>query len=128
MSDTNEFITALFTDDPDNEESYYRTNLELDGEKLLWWEVLKAALEDYKENVNANKSVDRLKFIEAFDWFYNEHQSSYIGSYENICDMFAIDAFYLRKYLILWTKTNYDREKISKGRRPEIEYLNLQEI
>lgn len=120
-------LSSFFSDDPENSNSYYNNNIELDGEHLLWWEVLKSAFEDYTFNINSSKTADKIKFNDAFDWFFNEHKSNYMGSFENVCDMFNMDPFYIRKYVIQWTKLTYNKDKKILGPKQPV-YLDIRSI
>lgn len=69
----------------------------------LWIEVLKLAIEDYQKLFKNKKTIE---FQEVYNWFFNNGDKMYLGSFNNVCDMLSINNKKLLKFLINWTREN----------------------
>lgn len=115
--DVETVITRLFSsDDPVDQQSYFSAESECSSEQHLWWEVLRSAIEDYQHFIGSPRTIDKYRFKEVFDWFFNPlmEEDSYIGSFENVCSIFNIEPSYIRKAMVIWTKQNYHKG-LSRG-------------
>jgi hypothetical protein len=63
--------------------------------------VLEDAIGCFQNFVCATTTDRRNGFLEAEKWF-NEEESEWIFSFENICDVLRLDPQYLRQELISW--------------------------
>ncbi len=104
MDDATLISHLLQTSDPHDAVLFYAQcgNHNLLEEHELWFHVLLTGIQDYKAQLNEPGGVEII-----FDWFFNEHEDIYMGSFENICDMLDISAGALRRELINYTRANY---------------------
>ncbi len=73
----------------------------LEGEKLLFFTILKQAIDDYMGYVNAVRRRGQRKFREAEEWIDREDRTS-LFSFENVCAALDIDPDYMRQGLHRW--------------------------
>lgn len=72
-----------------------------DGERRLMVAILEDAVDVYRKQAGARDRKRRQLFEDAEAWIESS-DTSWIFSYENICDVLGIDAAYLRKGLRVW--------------------------
>ena len=65
--------------------------------------VLEDAIGCFQNFVCAKDKRQKKWFLEAEEWF-NEEESEWIFSFENICDVLRLDPQYLRQGLISWKR------------------------
>jgi hypothetical protein len=78
-----------------------RRKASADGERRLMVAILEDAVDVYRKQAGARDRKRRQLFEDAEAWIESS-DTSWIFSYENICDVLGIDATYLRKGLRLW--------------------------
>jgi hypothetical protein len=104
--------SLLQNEDPSDTTEFLknRVSKELSEEQSLWLDVMTVALWDYKDNLNARDTGGRNLFIEVFDWVFNTPEdSTYLGTYENICIHLDIHPSVFRSKLIKYTKQYYSK-------------------
>ncbi len=74
-----------------------------DGERRLMVAILEDAVDVYRKQAGARDRKRRQLFDDAEEWIESTDRS-WIFSYENICDVLAIDAGYLRNGLRVWKR------------------------
>ncbi len=79
----------------------YQRRFNLDPERGLMLAVLQDAIVCYQEHLTATCKRKRLLFEEAEEWLFNS-DSSYLFSFENICEALGFEAQYLRHGLVRW--------------------------
>src|ERR1041384_4711921 len=79
----------------------YQRRFNLDPERGLMLAVLQDAIVCYQEHLTATCKRKRLLFEEAEEWLFNT-DSSYLFSFENICEALGFEAQYLRHALVRW--------------------------
>ncbi len=97
----------LQNEDPSDTTEFLKNRIsnELTEEQLLWLDVMTVALWDYKDNLNAKDASGSNLFNEVFDWAFNKQEdSTYLGTFENICIHLDINPSVLRSRLIKYTK------------------------
>lgn len=107
--DVHEFLQKiLFSNDvTDTEHFTQKRSLVFESpDHRMRFRILEEAFDDYTKNIAQEKNAQKRLFAEVFDWFFNEHNSSWPCSFVTICQLFDLDPGYIRKGIILWTK-NY---------------------
>jgi hypothetical protein len=97
-------IQELFQPDTLLPSQYFdrlRRRASLDGERRLMVAILEDAVDVYRKQAGARDRKRRQLFEDAEAWLESS-DTSWIFSYENICDVLGIDAGYLRKGLRAW--------------------------
>jgi hypothetical protein len=72
-----------------------------DGERRLMVAILEDAVDVYRKQAGARDRKRRQLFEDAEEWIESD-DTSWLYSYQNICDVLGIDAGYLRKGLRVW--------------------------
>lgn len=111
VTDVHEFLEKiLFTNDVTDGDTFLRSRLSNveSPEQEMFFSILEEACWDFTSNISSKKSAQRKLFQEVLDWFFNEHNSSWEGSFEKICEMFDINCNYFRKGIILWVKRKFN--------------------
>lgn len=72
-----------------------------DGERRLMVAILEDAVDVYRKQAGARDRKRRQLFEDAEEWIESD-DTSWLFSYQNICDVLGIDAGYLRKGLRVW--------------------------
>jgi hypothetical protein len=101
-----EALAALFQPDtvaPAEYLTIYKRRPGLEPEKKLMLAVLTDAIGCFQNFVCATDKRQKKWFLEAEEWF-NEEESEWIFSFENICDVLRLDPQYLRQGLISWKR------------------------
>ncbi len=108
----------VFVDPTDSEslERQFKKNTR-EAEEGLMLAVLKDAIEYFQEYVLAKDEKGKELFQEAEEWIL-EKNSDGIFSFENICEVLALDPDYIRQGLLRW------KEAKRKG-RPEAKIFSL---
>lgn len=106
----NNLATLIFSNDPSTEQLYYANNAgsitdESSGEIRLWRQLLIEGLSDYLQFINSPNH--KRKFYSAFDWFFNEEDPSWLGSFTTVCYTLNLEPSYVRRILVKWTKEHY---------------------
>ena len=99
-----EALAALFQPDTVAPAEYfkiYERKPGLEPEKKLMLAVLEDAIGCFQNFVCATDNRRKKCFLEAEEWF-NEEESEWIFSFENICDVLRLDLQCLRQGLISW--------------------------
>jgi hypothetical protein len=99
-----EALAALFQPDTVAPAEYlkiYERKPGLEPETKLMLAVLEDAIGCFQNFVCATDNRQKKWFLEAEEWF-NEEESEWIFSFENICDVLRLDPQYLRQGLISW--------------------------
>lgn len=78
-----------------------RRRASADGERRLMVAILEDAVDVYRKQAGARDRKRRQLFEDAESWI-ESGDTSWIFSYENICDVLGVDAGYLRKGLRMW--------------------------
>ena len=105
-SGAEEALAALFQPDTVAPAEYfkiYERKPGLEPEKTLMLAVLEDAIGCFQNFVCATDKRQKKWFLEAEEWF-NEEESEWIFSFENICDVLRLDPQYLRQGLISWKR------------------------
>ncbi len=74
------------------------------NERRLWLAVFKEAILEYNHYLVRNRKP---KLIKLIDWFFNQHNSRWLGSLENICFELDFDVVKVRRYIIDLTKAAF---------------------
>jgi hypothetical protein len=83
-----------------------------DGERRLMVAILEDAVDVYRKQAGARDRKRRQLFEDAEAWIECA-DTSWIFSYQNICDVLGIDAAYLRKGLRAWkARAGGDRGRV----------------
>jgi len=83
-----------------------------DGERRLMVAILEDAVDVYRKQAGARDRKRRQLFEDAEAWIESP-DTTWIFSYQNICDVLGIDAAYLRKGLRVWkAKAGGDRGRV----------------
>jgi hypothetical protein len=89
-----------------------RRRASADGERRLMVAILEDAVDVYRKQAGARDRKRRQLFDDAEAWIESS-DTSWIFSYQNICDVLGIDATYLRKGLRAWkAKVGGDRGRV----------------
>jgi len=97
-------VQELFQPDTLMPSQYFdriRRRASADGERRLMVAILEDAVDVYRKQAGARDRKRRQLFEDAESWI-ESGDTSWIFSYENICDVLGIDAGYLRKGLRVW--------------------------
>jgi hypothetical protein len=78
-----------------------RRKASVDGERRLMVAILEDAVDVYRKQAAARDRKRRQLFDDAEAWIESA-DTSWIFSYENICDVLGIDSAYLRNGLRAW--------------------------
>jgi hypothetical protein len=78
-----------------------RRRASADGERRLMVAILEDAVDVYRKQAGARDRKRRQLFEDAEAWIEST-DTSWIFSYQNICDVLGIDGQYLRKGLRAW--------------------------
>lgn len=73
-------------------------------EKVLMLALLEDAIVCFQDNFGTDDRRKRALFEDAEQWIL-DRDSSYIFSFENICEVLGLDAGYLREGLMRWKTT-----------------------
>jgi hypothetical protein len=84
-------------------------------EKVLMLALLEDAIVCFQDNFGSDDKRKRALFEDAEEWIL-ERNSSYIFSFENICDVLGLDAGYLREGLMRW-KSTHSRAQMKEQRK-----------
>ncbi len=104
--------SLLQNEDPSDTTEFFKNRIskELSEEQLLWLDVMTVALWDYKDSLNAKDTGSCNLFNEVFNWVFNKQEdSTYLGTFENICIHLDISTSVLRSRLIKYTKQHYSK-------------------
>ena len=108
---TVDVVQALLqSEDPSDTTEFLKSRIskDLTEEQLLWYDVIAVALWDYKDSLNVRDAAGHNLFNEVFDWVFNKPEdSTYLGTYENICTHLDINPSVLRSKLMRYTKQYY---------------------
>ena len=99
-----EALAALFQPDTVAPAEYfkiYERKPGLELEKKLILAVLQDGMWSFQNCVCPTDNRQKKWFLEAEEWF-NEEESEWTFSFENICDALRLDPQYLRQGLISW--------------------------
>jgi len=99
-----ERVQELFQPDTLLPSQYFdriRRRASFDGERRLMVAILEDAVDVYRKQAGARDRKRRQLFEDAEAWIESS-DTSWIFSFENICDVLAIDASYVRKGLRAW--------------------------
>ncbi len=102
--------SLLQSEDPTDATEFLKNRISEDQseEQQLWLDVMVVALWDYRDNLNAKDTISHNLFSEVFDWVFNKQEdSTYLGTFENICIHLDINPSVLRSKLIKYTKQYY---------------------
>ncbi len=102
--------SLLQSEDPTDAAEFLKNRIskEQSEEQQLWLDVMVVALWDYKDNLNTKDNIGHNLFSEVFDWIFNKQEdSTYLGTFENICIHLDINPSVLRSKLIKYTKQYY---------------------
>lgn len=87
-----------------------RRRLEHDGERMLMLAVLEDAVNAYQKNVGAQDARRQEAFSEAEAWL-EDHDRSWLFSFESICDVLGLEPDYLRRGLRAWKERTHGGER-----------------
>lgn len=79
----------------------YQRKFHLDPERLLMLAVLEDAVVCFQDNLGAKCNRKRALYRDAEQWILDS-DSSYLFSFENVCEILGYDAAYLRQGLLRW--------------------------
>src|SRR5215813_1699403 len=94
-------VSGLFTPDTMLPSQYFdrvARRTEYDGERRLMIAVLEDAVDVFRKLAGARDARRQQLFRDAEEWI-ESHDNGWIFSFENICDVLAIEAEYLRRGL-----------------------------
>ncbi len=106
-----ERVASLFQPDtllPAQYFETYRRKAPLEPEKRLMLAVLEDAVACFQKYVFARDGKGKMTFREAEEWILQE-DSEWIFSFENICEILAIDPRYAREGLMRWKEMTLAR-------------------
>ena len=119
-SNRNRFVSVGLLFEPDvlaphqYLKNHWRRN-PLEPEKALLFAVLAEAVDTYQRYAFSRSSRGRTLFREAEVWFWSEEPDA-LFSFLSICDVFGLDAEFLRRGLMQWTasrrKSRTPRKKL----------------
>jgi hypothetical protein len=98
---------ALFQPDILIQSQYHATHqrrFHQEPEKVLMLALLEDAIVCFQDNFGADDRRKKALFEDAEQWILGR-DSTYIFSFENICDVLGLDAAYLRDGLMRWKQT-----------------------
>jgi hypothetical protein len=101
-------MEALFQPDILIQSQYqatYQRRFQLEPEKVLMLALLEDAIVCFQDNFGTTCKRKRVLFEDAERWILDD-DTSYIFSFENICDALGFDANYLREGLMRWKKAS----------------------
>lgn len=104
MGADNERVTSLFQPDVLLPEEYldtYRRKSHVEPEKRLMLAILEDAVGCYQKHIDARKPREKTMFQESEEWIF-ETDSSWLFSFESICEYLGIEPEYFRKRLLKW--------------------------
>ena len=81
----------------------HRRRFHLDPEKVLMLAVLQDAVVCFQEHVVAKCKRKQVLHREAEEWIADT-DSSYLFSFENVCETLGFDAHYMREGLLRWKR------------------------
>jgi hypothetical protein len=99
-------VQELFQPDTLMPSQYFdriRRRASLDGERRLMVAILEDAVDVYRKQAGARDRKRHQLFVDAESWIESS-DTTWIFSFENICDMLGIDASYLRNGLRVWKR------------------------
>lgn len=105
-ADTKKEVTILFEPDILISAQYFETTkkkFQAMPEKDLALAVLEDAVYSFQKYLLVPDKKWKLLFKEAERWIFDDDDSRVV-SYRNVCDVFGIDADYLRLGLLRWKK------------------------
>ena len=85
-------------------------------EKILMLALLEDAIVCFQDNLGTNCKRKKALFDDAERWLLAD-DTSYIFSFENICDVLGFDAGYLREGLMRWRKAAEFRAPAKEPRK-----------
>jgi hypothetical protein len=88
----------------------HRSRSQLEPEKKLMLAILADAVHCFQDNVSAETDRKRALFKEAEEWF-REKDGDRVFSFESICDVFGMDAEYVRRGLSRWKQTSLRKRR-----------------
>jgi hypothetical protein len=103
-SASDEKAFAVFQSDvliPEQFLATYQRTFRLDPEKVLMLAVLQDAVVCFQDNISAKCKRKKALHDEAEEWFHSE-DTSYLFSFNNICEALGFDAAYLKQGLMRW--------------------------
>jgi len=90
----------------------------LEPKKKLVFAVLQDAIACFQSFVCATDKRRKKQFLKAEEWF-NEEESEWIFSFENICETLGLDPQYLRQGLLSWKRKRLTEfNAVMSGPRP----------
>ena len=95
-------IYAIIGNDTDAPRRYFdtfRRSEHLEPEKALLMAILEDAIHLFQKYRNARDRSGKERFREVNDWFMHEGDH-WLFSFENICDLLALDPQYVRRGLL----------------------------
>ena len=112
-----EAIFAIVDNDSDAQRRYfdtYRRSEHLEPEKVLLLAILEDAIHLFQKYRGARDRAGKEHFHEVNDWFMN-HGDHWLFSFENVCELLALDPEYVRRGLLASTGAPALTDK--RGRR-----------
>jgi hypothetical protein len=90
--------------------STYQRRFHLDPERVLMLAILQDAIVCFQECLGATCKRKITLYMDAEQWIFDS-ESSYLFSFENICEALGFDAGYLRQGLIRWKEAALEKNK-----------------
>jgi hypothetical protein len=97
-------------------QSTFRRRFHLDPERVLMLAVLQDAVVCFQENVAATCKRKQLLHRDAETWILSG-DTSYLFSFENVCDALGYDGAYLREGLMRWKRAALEHQSRKGSRR-----------
>jgi hypothetical protein len=88
----------------------YRRRFNLEPEKLLMLAVLEDAIVCFQDNLGATCRRKQALYTDAEQWIL-DNDTSYLFSFENVCEALHFDPVYLRRGLMQWKESKLGRPK-----------------
>ena len=90
--------------------STYQRRFHLDPERVLMLAVLQDAIVCFQEHLTASCKRKRTLYLDAEAWLF-DGDTSYLFSFENICEALGFEAAYLKQGLMRWKEAALAKNK-----------------
>ena len=110
---------AIFQPDiliPSQYQSTYQRRFHLDPERVLMLAVLQDAIVCFQECLGATCKRKMTLYLDAEQWLFDS-DSSYLFSFDNICEALGFDAAYLRQGLMRWKEAALAKNRGKQSRK-----------
>jgi hypothetical protein len=111
-----ETLTSLFQPDTLIPDQYFETfrGKRSEPEKKLMLAVLEDAVQCFQDNIFASNGRKKKLFEEAEEWIL-EKGSTWIFSFENVCEVLELNPEYVREGLLRWQERKSSKHRNAKA-------------